>query len=138
MKFPYTIPFVEAQGIELLAVGDGKSLLRLALRDDQANHLGMAHGGVLMTLLDVAMAQSARIKPTEQALITVEMKTTFFRPAHGELTAQGQLLHATERMAFTEASVLDARGRKCAHATGTFRYVNPKTRSAVLQQHDSA
>ncbi len=138
MKFPYAIPFVDAQGIELLSVGGGSSLLRLTLRQDQTNHLGMAHGGVLMTLLDVAMAQAARVQGTEQALITIEMKTTFFRPAHGELRAQGQLLHATERMAFTEGSVLDARGRKCAHATGTFRYVSLKTGPEVLQPQDSA
>lgn len=138
MKFPYAIPFVDAQGIELISVGEGRSQLRLLLREDQVNHLGMAHGGVLMTLLDVAMAQSARVKPSEQALITVEMKTSFFRPAHGELRVEGTLLHATERMAFTEASVLDARGRRCAHATGTFRYINPKARTEVLQQHDSA
>jgi acyl-coenzyme A thioesterase PaaI-like protein len=39
------------------------------------------------------------------------------------MVAHGRLLHRTATMAFTEGRVLDAQGRLCAHATGTFKYV---------------
>jgi acyl-coenzyme A thioesterase PaaI-like protein len=48
------------------------------------------------------------------------------RPAPGDgsrLTARGRLMHRTATMAFTEATVFDAKGQACAHATGTFKYV---------------
>ena len=132
--FPLPIPFVIAQGVELVASGGGQSEVRLDLRQDQTNQLGIAHGGVLMTLLDVAMAQAARTKGPEQALATIEMKTTFMQPARGMLTGRGQLIQATGRMAFTEASVYDAQGIRCAHATGTFRYVELKRDPAITAQ----
>ena len=127
MDFASYIPFVHAQGIELIASADGQSELRLALRQDQENHLHLAHGGVLMTLLDVAMAQAARNQTPGASVITIEMKTTFMQGATGVLTARGNLLHRTGRMAFAEATVFDAEGLRCAHATGTFRYITPKT-----------
>ena len=130
MDFPSYIPFVRSQGIELLESAGGQSLLRLTLRPDQENHLHLAHGGVLMTLLDVAMAQAARNQTPEISVITIEMKTTFFHPAVGVLTARGTLLHRTGRMAFAEASVFDADGQRCAHGTGTFRYIAPKTQES--------
>ena len=135
--FPLPIPFVIAQGVELVASGGGQSELRLDLRQDQTNQLGVAHGGLLMTLLDVAMAQAARTGGYDRSLITVEMKTTFMQPARGMLTGRGQLLHATGRTAFTEASVYDAQGNRCAHATGTFRYLDAKPKPAQAPTQDA-
>jgi uncharacterized protein (TIGR00369 family) len=54
---------------------------------------------------------------------TIEMKTSFVRPAEGELRALGKLLHRTSTLAFCEASVVDGSGQLCAHATGTFKYL---------------
>ena len=51
------------------------------------------------------------------------MKTSFMRPAHGALTARGPLKHHTATLAFTEATVFDEHGQACAHATGTFKYI---------------
>ena len=55
--------------------------------------------------------------------VTIEMKTSFMRPAKGALRATGRLLHRTATMAFTEGSVFDASGKLCIHATGTFKFV---------------
>jgi len=126
MDFPSRIPFVRAQGIDLIAAQAGESELHLLVRPDQENHLGMAHGGVLMTLLDVAMAQAARSVDDGNMVVTIEMKTTFLQAAFGALSARGKLLHRSGRMAFTEASVFDAQGRRCAHSTGSFRYIPAK------------
>jgi acyl-coenzyme A thioesterase PaaI-like protein len=41
----------------------------------------------------------------------------------GALVAKGELMHRTATMAFTQATVFDAKGKACAHATGTFKYV---------------
>ena len=39
------------------------------------------------------------------------------------LAGKGRLMHRTATMAFTEATIYDAEGKACAHATGTFKYV---------------
>jgi acyl-coenzyme A thioesterase PaaI-like protein len=56
-------------------------------------------------------------------MATIEMKTSFMRPAEGRLVCKAKLLHRSATMAFCEGSVFDAAGHLCAHATGTFKYV---------------
>jgi len=128
IPFPYRIPFVEELGLELHSVGDGRAELRVDLAEAHLNSWEVAHGGVLMTMLDVAMAQAARSANRHDGVAgpgvaTIEMKTSFVRPAEGELRALGKLLHRTSTLAFCEASVLDGEARLCAHATGTFKYL---------------
>ena len=129
MKFARHIPFVELLGAELLRFNDGESELALTLRDELCNSWQVGHGGVVMTLLDVAMAQATRAparpgeEPDRRGVITIEMKTTFMRPAEGALRATGQVLHRTATLAFCEAAVHNTRGEICAHGTGTFKFL---------------
>lgn len=128
LKFPVHIPFVEQLGFELHSIGDGQAELRVDLKEGHLNSWEVAHGGVLMTLLDVAMAHAARSIHRDQpdfgpGVVTVEMKTSFMRPGEGELRAAGKLLHRSTTMAFCEGSVIGEDGKLCAHATGTFKYL---------------
>ena len=128
MKFPLHIPFVEALGFELHHFEGGHAELRVDLDQAHLNSWEVAHGGVLMTMLDVAMAHAARSIHADQpdfgpGVVTIEMKTSFMRPAEGRLRANAKLLHRSTTMAFCEASVLDDDNHLCAHATGTFKYL---------------
>jgi uncharacterized protein (TIGR00369 family) len=128
LQFPLRIPFVEELGLELWGYGAGKAELRVDLAEAHLNSWEVAHGGVLMTMLDVAMAHAARsvhahVPGQGPGLATIEMKTSFMRPAQGELRALGTLLHKTTTLAFCEGSVFDDGGRLCAHATATFKYL---------------
>jgi uncharacterized protein (TIGR00369 family) len=126
--FPLHIPFVEHLGFELLRWEAGEAEIRLALQAEHLNSWQVAHGGLLMTLLDVAMAHAARsIHKAERdggpGLVTVEMKTSFLRPGEGLLRATGSLLHRSTTLAFCDGSVYNERGERCAHATATFKYL---------------
>lgn len=128
VPFPVRIPFVEELGLELHAFGGGAAEVRVDLAEAHLNSFAVAHGGVLMTMLDVAMAHAARSVDADdprraRGVVTIEMKTTFMRPAEGRLAARGRLLHRTATLAFCEASVADDQGRLCAHASGTFKYL---------------
>ena len=122
-SFGAYIPFVEHLGFEMVFFEDGESELRFTPEPEHLNSFNVAHGGALMTLLDVALATAARSVDKTMGIVTIEMKTSFMQPATGMLTARGKLLHRTRSTAFTEGTVYDAQGRACAHATGTFRYV---------------
>ncbi|MBX3632734.1 MAG: phenylacetic acid degradation protein [Hydrogenophaga sp. SCN 70-13] len=123
LAFGVEIPFVQLLGFELVRMAGGESELRYEARPEHLNSFGVTHGGASMTLLDVAMATAARSVAPETGVVTVEMKTSFMQAARGPLVAKGRLLHRTATMAFTEATVFDAAGRPCTHATGTFKYV---------------
>ncbi|GAA4000691.1 PaaI family thioesterase [Comamonas faecalis] len=123
LAFGAHIPFVHELGVELLRMEGGESTLCYRTQPQHTNSFAVAHGGVSMTLLDVAMAVAARSDTPELGVVTIEMKASFMRPARGVLTARGRRLHRTRSMAFAEASIFDEDGQICGHATGTFRYV---------------
>jgi len=133
LSFPVRIPFVEQLGFELHSLGDGRAELRVDIRESHLNSWEVAHGGVLMSLLDVAMAHAARSIHLHQegmgpGVVTIEMKTSFMQPAPaagGTLVGQGRLLHRTRGMAFVEGTVFGPGGQLCAQSSGTFKYVPP-------------
>jgi uncharacterized protein (TIGR00369 family) len=128
VEFKTRIPFVEQLGFELLRFQGGEAEVAVEVNEALSNSWGVAHGGVLMTLLDVAMAQAARSPdqpedPPRPGVVTVEMKTSFMRPGLGRLMARGRLLHRTASLAFCDGTVHDADGRIVGHASGTFKYM---------------
>ncbi len=124
MNFGADIPFVHHLGFELMLFEGGHSEIHYEPRREHLNSFAVAHGGASMTLLDVAMAVAARSVDKSRGVVTIEMKTTFMQPARGKLSGKGRLMHRTATMAFTEGTIYDSEGRACAHATGTFKYVN--------------
>jgi uncharacterized protein (TIGR00369 family) len=130
LDFGAIIPLVEHLGFTLVVFDGGHSELHYAPRPEHLNSFGVTHGGACMTLLDVTLATAARSVQPEMGVVTIEMKTSFMRPATvtpgSPLVGKGRLMHRTRNMAFTEGTIFDAEGRVCAHATGTFKYV-PRT-----------
>ena len=137
VPFPARVPFVESLGIELQSYGDGHAELRIDLDAAHLNTRDVAHGGVVMTMLDVAMAMAARSAHAAgvhaTGVATIEMKTSFMRPAEHRLRAVAKLLHKTSTLAFCEASLFDGAGQLCANATGTFKYLRGLPAGAVGQ-----
>ena len=60
MEFTWPLPFAELLGIELLRFEHGEAELAVHLRAELTNSWDVAHGGVVMTLLDITMAHAAR------------------------------------------------------------------------------
>lgn len=122
MTSPPLSPFLTQLGVEHLGEADGRARLRLTLAAPHLNTYEVAHGGVLMALLDAVMAASARSRvPGVAGFVTLEMKTSFFKAAEGTLAVSGEVMHLTPTLAFTQGWVRDATNDICAHATGTFK-----------------
>jgi len=119
---PGANPFVEHLGVQPLVVSHGHAEIKLAVRHEHLNGLGVAHGGVVMTLLDVVMAVAAKsADPDQMGMVTVEIKTTFMRPAKGDLHALGWCDHFSTTMAFCRGELRDSQGRLLAQSMGTFK-----------------
>ena len=122
--FPIEVPFLTELGVQVLEFGGGRAGLALDVQRRHTNSLGATHGGVAMTLLDVAMAMAARSYDDRGpgTNVTLEMAISFMRPSSGRVTAHGVCLHRTKTMAFCEAEIHDAQGQLCAKAKGTFKF----------------
>ena len=54
--FRLNVPFIKELGVEFISAADGRSVVALNLEPWHLNSWSVAHGGVIMSLLDVAMA----------------------------------------------------------------------------------
>ena len=126
--FDIAIPFVEHSGIRLLETHRDKVVTELNLAAHHMNSAGYAHGGAVMTLLDVTMAIAGRMVardpgPEDTVMATIEMKTSFMQGARGRLLCTGTCVHQTRALAFCEAEIRDESGALIARASGTFRFM---------------
>ncbi len=116
------IPFIEHLGLKTVALEDGMARLELELRPELTNSFGTAHGGVIMTLLDVALCQAARTQhPDSAGIMTIDMATSFIAGGAGRLVAEGRVLKPGRTTIFAEAEVRNADGTLVAKAIGTVR-----------------
>jgi uncharacterized protein (TIGR00369 family) len=119
------IPFIDHCGIEDLEPQGERTYLRLVLGPQHANNLGMAHGGLLCTLIDVAMGTCARRK-LGIPVMTLSMQTNFVAPGRGTLVAEGRVLRAGRSIAYCEATVTGEDGEVVATGSGVFKVARPR------------
>jgi uncharacterized protein (TIGR00369 family) len=123
IEFPVRSPFIDSLGMRLVRAEDGVSEVVLTLEPQHLNTWGVAHGGLTMSMLDVALSMAARSAANDSGVVTVEMNTSFMQPGRGELRAHARVMHQSSTMAFCEGEVRDAHGAFVAKAIGTFKYM---------------
>src|SRR5712664_3896692 len=100
----------------------GRAVVSIEVRHELTNSWKFAHGGVLLTLLDVAMGSAARTTDGHAAgIVTVSLTVNFIRPCSGLLRAEGRVLRSGRSLVFCEGEVRDASGEVQAKGIGTFR-----------------
>ena len=120
------MPFTDHLGLVRESAVDGEARITLELRPELLNNHAGGHGGVVMTLLDCAMAHAALSRVDyAREVVTVDMHIAFMRPASGRLVAVGRVTGGGRSVCFCEAHLLGADGEAAAHAMGTFRYRDP-------------
>lgn len=139
IPFPVDIPFLNEIGVELLGMGDGRAQVAVDLQGRHMNSWAVAHGGLTMTLLDVAMSLAGRsIFPQAQGAVTVEMNTSFVQPGGkpgSRLIATGTAFHRSATLCFCEGEVRNG-DKLVAKAMGTFKYLRrlPDSKDALPGQ----
>jgi len=132
---PLEIPFLKDMGVELLSAENGVAKVALNLHQRHTNSWHTAHGGVLMSMLDVSMSRAGRsLDPTANGGITIEMKASFFLPAGGEgkrIEAVGRVVHRAANLVFCESEIRNEEGALIAKASGTFKYRKLAARAAA-------
>ena len=109
-------------GLELAELGGGKSSIRLPYKNDFGNSRGEVHGGIMASLLDIAMSQAIRSDMEPGAVIaTISLTLNYIGPGQGDLVGQGEVVRRGRSTAFAEGKVFDARGELVCTAVGTFK-----------------
>ena len=82
---------------------------------------GVVQGGVITQIADAAMGMSlATLQEDGVWNTTIELKINFLRPVReGRLRAIGRVVEIKQSLMFSEADVMDERGRLVARASST-------------------
>ena len=117
------IPFVSHLRILTDELGAGTAKLSLPVEAHLKNSLGTVHGGVIMSLLDVALCTAARtLHPESIGVITIDLSTSFIGGGSGErLLAEARVLKDGRSMSFVEGEARNPDGSLVAKAIGTVR-----------------
>ena len=118
-------PVAALLGAEVFSRDVASGVFRMGFEagDGFCNMLGVIQGGIVTTMLDMAMslAAIAWIGP-EFRVPTLELKTTFLAPARpGRLIGEGWPVRAGKTICFMEGRLLDPDGAVLATASGTAR-----------------
>jgi len=109
-------------GISVKHAAAGEVRLGWEARPDHRNLQGLVHGGILATLVDIAMGLAVRtvVGPTRRH-VTIDLHVQYLRPARpGRLEALGSVVRVGTHVGFAEGSVVDAAGRLLVRASGTY------------------
>jgi uncharacterized protein (TIGR00369 family) len=117
------IPFVSHLKILTDELGQGTARLSLPVEAHLKNSLGTVHGGVIMSLLDVALCTAARtLHPDSVGVVTIDLSTSFIGGGSGErLLAEARVLKDGRSMSFVEGEAKNPDGSLVAKAIATVR-----------------
>jgi uncharacterized protein (TIGR00369 family) len=116
-------PGSELLGFRMVRVNQADREVEVAFEatEQLTNPMKQIQGGYLCAMLDECMSVACMVASGMTCVApTVEMKTSFFRPAlPGDITGIGRVVRWGKTIAFTEGELRDAEGRTLARATGT-------------------
>ena len=129
-EYQKRIPFVSHLQILTEALGEGTARLSLPVEPHLTNSLGTVHGGVIMSLLDVALCTAARtLHPESVGVITINLSTSFIGAGNGaKLYAEARVLKDGRSLSFVEGEAQNADGTLVAKAVATVRVLQKEAR----------
>ncbi|CAA9360639.1 MAG: uncharacterized domain 1 [uncultured Nocardioidaceae bacterium] len=113
--------FKELVGLLEESADDGRSRLVLEAAERHLNPAGTVHGGVLASLVDMAMGDAVRsLTGDSDVPATSQLTVTYLRPGGpGRLEVTAKVRKQGEHLTVCEADV-EQEGRALVHALATF------------------
>ena len=119
-------PFLATLGVTLVERSEQRAIIRLSVDNRHLRSRGIAHGGVIATLLDTAMGIAVSEQTPDGFFpVTAQLDTKFIRPAwDGEdVLATGEVCHRGSQTAVARGELRTADGVLVATGSGTFVFV---------------
>lgn len=109
--------FARECGIELLHVGPGEARVRMPLRPEHFNAVGIVHGGAVFTIADFAFAVASNSHGT--LAVALNANINFVKAAHeGALSAEAREVTCSRRVGTYDVRVTNDAGELIALFTG--------------------
>jgi uncharacterized protein (TIGR00369 family) len=113
--------WMETLGARITESEPGRVVLEVEAGPQHRHGGGVVQGGVITQIADAAMGMSlATLQEDGMWNTTIELKINFLRPViSGRMRAIGRVVEIKQTLMFSEADVLDAKGRLVARASST-------------------
>jgi uncharacterized protein (TIGR00369 family) len=109
-----------------IEIGDGRSDVRIPVRPELFHSASAVHGSMYFRALDDAAFFAVNSRVRDVFVLTVSFTVHLARPVtSGELRATGRVLHASGRLFFADATLVDSQGQMLGQGSGVF------TRSSI-------
>jgi acyl-CoA thioesterase len=110
--------FAELCGIELIEAGPGSARTRLVVEKQHLNSLGIAHGGIVFTLADMAFAAAAHSRG--KSAVAINTTISFLKAGKTDtLYAEAKEVSRNRKLATYSVQVTDSTGEVLALFQGT-------------------
>jgi uncharacterized protein (TIGR00369 family) len=108
-------------GARITEAEPGRVVLELETGPQHRHGGGLVQGGIITQIADAAMGMSLGTLQEDGIWnTTIELKINFIRPViSGRIRAVGRVVEMKKTLFFSEADVLDERGRVVARASST-------------------
>ncbi len=113
-------PFADHMGFDVVECTDGRAAVECDIVATHANTRGIAHGGVMSSLIDMACGAAVAYQPSVEGrgAVTVSLTVNYLRPAHvgdrvrvvGNRCGDGKRVVACRAEATNQAGVVLAMG----------------------------
>ncbi|HDS16473.1 MAG TPA: PaaI family thioesterase [Proteobacteria bacterium] len=121
-------PFPRHLGMRLIRLETDRVTVELDLDHCHLQPYGIAHGGVLSTLIDTATfwAVFPRI-PAADGLVNIDLKLNYLQAVkNGRLRAEGYALRSGKSISYAEARVFNEQQELITHGTSTLKVMPGK------------
>lgn len=111
-------PFARFLGAEILKIRPGCARVKIQLKQDHLNFLGMVHGGVIFSLADIAFSAASNSFGTKAAALSVCIDFLAAAGTSDVLTAEVELVARAGKTGNYAMRVLDSDGKVIALCRG--------------------
>ncbi len=118
--------FSQWLGIEIIEIKEGFSKLKMKIRDEMMNGLGVVHGGVAFSLADTCFAFACNNR--NNLSVALDTSINFIKPVHvgDELIAEAKEIHNGKSTGLYHITITNQNNHTVALFKGTCFRTNKK------------
>ena len=122
VKERYANTFESTLGVEFKKYSDGYCEVELKVKPEHLNIGGSVHGGVIESILDIALsgAVTGTLLDTPQSCVTLQMNVNFLKAGSPDdvLTGFAEIIKRGRTISYVEGGIKNQNGKLIAKASG--------------------